>query len=247
MKNKAHWQELLATLDRIEKQNRQVSFWLRDDDAFEPTPALSRLCELSLRFEIPLLLAVIPKNAELRLADYLQSFPLVSPALHGYSHRNFAPIGERAQELGLHRPLETVFAEISAGEIKLRNLFPDSFVPALVPPWNRMADDILPRLGKLGLQAVSRFGVSAPKLCGIRQINADIDIINWRKGRIGRPHEELVKTLIGLIENSEPSAPVGILAHHLAHDETAWSFLDDFSAVIEHHPAARWVTFRSLI
>ena len=43
-------------------------FWLRDDDATRPTPALDRLLGLVHAFDAPLLLAVIPADATEALA-----------------------------------------------------------------------------------------------------------------------------------------------------------------------------------
>ncbi len=246
--NSPLWQPLRSALDLWHDQGRIAEFWLRDDDAVEPTAALSRLCGLSQRFSAPLLLAVIPKNAGKALAQALADYPLTSPCQHGYRHRNHAPIGERAQELGLHRPKAEVLAELAQGRHTLQTLFPHSLSHALVPPWNRMAEALLPELPALGFNAVSRFG-PAPEVAtpGICAINANLDIIDWRNGRCGRSHEELIRKLgEALQEASAAQTPIGVLAHHLVHDETAWTFLDHLMQMVNAHPAARWRAFDDL-
>ena len=40
---------------------------------------------------------------------------------------------------------------------------------------------------------------------------------------------------------------VGILTHHLVHDETAWLFLEGLFAATVAHPACRWVSIREFI
>lgn len=60
MTEEVHWQRLAAELDRIAASGRQVDFWLRDDDAAEPTVALDRLLSLVDRHALAVVLAVPP-------------------------------------------------------------------------------------------------------------------------------------------------------------------------------------------
>ncbi len=252
MNDGSSWQPLLEELDRWKAEGRTLRLWLRDDDAFEPTPALARLCQLTERFAVPLLLAVIPKNAKQSLADALVSYPLVTPCQHGYSHKNHAPAGERSQEIGLHRPSAEVLEELVIGREILEALFQKRFCKALVPPWNRMDEIFLDLLPSCELTAVSRFGPvsyagSIPHAVHLPQVNSNIDIINWRNGRVGRPHTELVNKLLAeLVLAKQLNTPIGILSHHLAHDETAWSFLYDMFRHTTAHPAVSWVQFNAL-
>ena len=39
---------------------------------------------------------------------------------------------------------------------------------------------------------------------------------------------------------------MGLLTHHLVHDEAAWIFLDAFFAATARHPACRWATLADL-
>ncbi|TIT57545.1 MAG: polysaccharide deacetylase, partial [Mesorhizobium sp.] len=54
------WQPLVEELARWQRAGRKAEFWLRDDDAVDPTPALDRLLDLTRQFAVPVTLAVIP-------------------------------------------------------------------------------------------------------------------------------------------------------------------------------------------
>lgn len=243
------WQTLRVRLDRCAEVGRIVSFWLRDDDAVEPSEALDRLCSLSGRHTVPLLLAIIPKHAGSAIRDYLAEQVHVRPAQHGFSHRNHAPAPERAQELGLHRPLEAVLADLRIGRELLKGLFEKKLADVLIPPWNRIDDAVIDALPELGFTAVSRFGPEkAFARQGIFFVNSDVDIINWRDGRRGRPADELVSRIAEQIDlTGATERPIGILAHHLAHDETAWMFLESLFELTSEHPAARWLSFEQCL
>ncbi len=58
------WQPLAEELDRWNHAGRIASFWLRDDDAVEPTARLDRLLGLTRTFAIPAVLAVIPARTD---------------------------------------------------------------------------------------------------------------------------------------------------------------------------------------
>ena len=60
-----------------------VQFWLRDDDAIEPTPKLDQLLALADGFAVPLTLASIPASSGKALAERLFSEERVSVAVHG--------------------------------------------------------------------------------------------------------------------------------------------------------------------
>lgn len=97
------WKTLEAELDRWRQAGRTARFWLRDDDAVEPTPALDRLVALSGQHRVPMTLAVIPEHTGEALAQRLTVHRDIDVAVHGWSHVNFAGAGEKKQELGPHR------------------------------------------------------------------------------------------------------------------------------------------------
>ena len=236
-----HWLAFRRALDAAQDEGRRLTFWLRDDDAVTDTPALRRLLELTGHYSVPLLLAVIPKRADETLARLLHDAAHVSPCQHGYSHRNHAPPPARAQELGVHRPIEAVLGEVAEGRDHLQRLFEGRLSNAMVPPWNRLDDALVPGLQRLGFDAISRFGTPAGGST-LPEINATLDIIDWRNGRVGRMPERLLTKMWDRIGETEPDT-IGVLTHHLDHDETAWNFLENLFALTEKHRAVRWATF----
>lgn len=219
----------LAALSERAAQGRPLRLWLRDDDASQPTPALDRLLDRAAAHQVPLTLAVIPQPWDgpptgAALAERLAGQAGVSVGLHGWSHRNHAPAGVKKQELGLHRPAAAIHAELRAGLALLRALHGTRLLPMLIPPWNRIDPDLAAALSHDGLTALSTFGPERP-VPGLAVVNTQIDIIDWKAGRIGRPAGALWGELAGWAQSGRDF--VGVLTHHLVHDAAAWTFLDD--------------------
>lgn len=240
-------QQFLDTLDAYAKDGRTVQIWLRDDDAIEPTTALSRLLDLSTRWNAPMTIAAIPADATDELARLLIELPLISVAVHGWDHTNHAPASEKKQELGLHRGEDVVLARLAEGLERIAGLFGDRAVQLLVPPWNRIAPALLGHLQSLGYEALSVFG---PEREGapVKLVNTHVDIIDWKGTRGGRPMDILyAEASARLGTGNAQLTSLGVLTHHLVHDDAAWDFLDDFFALTTGHPACRWVPVSALM
>ncbi len=229
-----------------------VNFWLRDDDAVLPGESLERLLGLVNRFAIPLTLAVIPASTGNSLAQRLAKEDYVSVAVHGWSHTNYASIKEKKQELGNHRPSSVVLAELQQGFSTLKQLHPDRFIPLLVPPWNRISAELVSHLGSLGYKGLSTFGdipadidTSRANDADIAQVNTQVDIIDWKGNRGGRSVAELASEIITQLQENKPT--VGILTHHLVHDEAAWQFLEQLFKATYEHPGAVWLSVADLL
>ena len=233
--------ELMAELDRCAGAGHRVTFWLRDDDAVTATPALDRLMSLGAKWDVPIVLAVIPKPAEPELARSLAGAP-VRIALHGFAHANHAGPGEKKQELGRHRPTATVLDELARGRERLDALFPGRTVAMLVPPWNRIAAGLIQHLPGLGLRWLSTFGPEPPTMAAadLMQIDCQLDIMDWRTRR-SHPADVLAARVADLVrQRRRAPGPIGILTHHLVHDEAAWTFLGDLFRLTASHEAATW-------
>jgi hypothetical protein len=242
------WRPLYAELDRWRQFGRVADLWLRDDDAIQPTAALDRLLGLSGRHAIPTLLAVIPAHAGEPLAARLAVAPAIAVAVHGWSHKNHAPGGEKKQELGRHRAAAIVLGELARGKAAIDRLFAGQAAPVLVPPWNRIDGALLPSLAETGFAALSVFGTA--KAAAIPNVNTHVDIIDWHGGRGGKEHGGLVQELVGELRRRREAGSreaVGVLTHHLVHDETAWLFLERLFEATAGHPACRWASIRELI
>jgi hypothetical protein len=240
------WRLLERELDRWAERRQQATFWLRDDDAVEPTGALDRLLDLTAGKSIPLTLAVIPEKTTDALARRLAQHPLTLVAQHGWSHRNHARAGEKTQELGAHRPAEVVLAELRSGVLHLSRLHGARFVPLLVPPWNRIDPALLHHLDGIGLSALSVFGSEKPG--PVLSINTHVDLIDWKGTRGGREPAALVKEIVARMQHvAGTDAAVGILSHHLDHDEPAWTFLAELFERTARHPACRWAAVSAFL
>jgi len=244
------WRALRAELDRWGREGCRASFWWRDDDASAPGEALDRLLELSGKYEVSLALAVIPAEAEATLADALRRRAPLQLLQHGFSHRNHAPATEKKMELGPHRPYGGVARELKAGRKRLKALFGRRFLPALVPPWNRIDPALLPRLPDLGFVGLSTFKArtTAEPVPGLRQVNCHIDVMDWRERRFVGEAAALGQAVEHLAARrqsaADPAEATGLMTHHLAHDAAAWRFLDRFLNATAPHPAARWLSAR---
>jgi peptidoglycan/xylan/chitin deacetylase (PgdA/CDA1 family) len=241
----AGWSPLISTLDGWLAQGRVARFWLRDDDAVEPTPALDRLLDLCSRHNVPATLAVIPAYAGEALAAHLRGRDGVEIALHGWSHENHAPPDQKKQELGSHRLADTVLDELSEGVRRLGALFGRRFVPVLVPPWNRIDKALLPHLGGIGVAGLSVFGPE--KASALPIVNTHADIMDWHGTRGSRPAADIIADIVKRLGEMESGGTMGLLTHHLVHDEAAWTFIDGLLAATAGHPACRWCGLGELL
>jgi hypothetical protein len=236
-------QVLLDELKRRQDAGNPVELWLRDDDAIEPSAALSRFNTLTKAYSIPATLAVIPENTGEALVENLAPLSHLNIAVHGWSHNNYAPDTQKKQELGNHRSFELVLAELSDGFEVLSTSYAERFVPLLVPPWNRIADDLVAYLPGIGFTGLSTFGHEKP--AAIRMINTHVDLIDWKGTRGGRAADSLLGEFIENIRATQK--PIGFLTHHLVHDEAAWHFMENLFEATAILDGRLWVSSREIL
>jgi hypothetical protein len=242
------WQLLERELDCWQAANRRATLWWRDDDACRDSAALRKLLAIAGQQRVPVALAAIPAEADRTLADAIASCAHATIVQHGYAHRNHAPRGERSAELGADRPLAVRLAELEQGRQRLEWVSGARYVPVLVPPWNRIAGDIYPRLVSVGLRGLSCFGPRGARLAApaLPQVNTHVDLIAWRRDRlfigadaaIGRLVAHLTARRLFEVDADEPS---GILTHHLVLADAAWDFVRELCSRTRSHPAAAWL------
>ena len=228
------WSQLRDELACRAARGQVVRFWFRDDDAIDPSPALTRLAEIGQALDITMVIAVVPAKTGDELAAFLKSSPNLRSAQHGWSHANHAPSGAKKQELVATRP--QIFEELSQGFSKLSRLHGERFLPMLVPPWNRVDPALLPHLPDLGYRTLSTFGPDKPG--PIRTLNTHIDLIDWHDSRNGRNHSEIIRDIIDALDLD---SPIGILSHHLVSDAPAFDFIEQFLRLTAQHPACAWL------
>lgn len=249
MTEDAIWQPLQAEIARWIHASRSAKFWLRDDDAVEPTAALDRLVGLANDFDVPVTLAVIPAHTGEALAQRLAAERRMFVAVHGWSHENHAAKDRKKQELGADRPRELVLRQLHEGCTRLAGLHPGRFTPVLVPPWNRIDTALLPYLGACGFKALSVFGPAKPVETSVPQINTHVDLMDWHGTRGCRDHAELVGAIVEQLRQRFDGSgePIGILTHHLVHDEPAWAFLTKLFQLVARTPGGRWLSIADLM
>ncbi|QEX25145.1 polysaccharide deacetylase [Hypericibacter adhaerens] len=241
------WAALRTELDRWADAGLRADFWWRDDDAVEPSPALDRLLALRSSRDLPLALAVIPAPAGRALAGRLRAETGLKVLQHGYAHHNHAPDGDKTIELGSHRPVAKVMAELRVGRRKLEELFGRQFIAVMVPPWNRIDDTVIAALARADYRGLSVFGARAHRFAAGRmlQSNVHLDVMNWTTRRFlgARPILKRAVLHLHLRRSGEADRrePTGLMTHHLAHDRAGWDFIARFLDETGGHPAARWV------
>lgn len=243
----ANWEPLERELEIWHRQDLVLPLWWRDDDATSPTPALSRLHQLSVAMSLPVHLAVIPRDADAALAEMVADTTGLIPVVHGWAHRNHAPEGTKKAEFGQGRPLPESVADARRALDRLVALFDGHLRTMFVPPWNRIDPDIVAELAGLGYTALSTFTPRANQHAapGLLQINTHIDPIDWRGTRgladPGRLVELTARRLAARRAGHEDNRePLGILTHHLVHTEEVWTFCEQLLTRLLQGPATAW-------
>ena len=231
---------------------RPARLWLRDDDAVSPSPALDRLFSIADAVGVPVLLAVIPVRAKPALAEALRARPDVAVLQHGFAHVDHAAPGEKSREFGADRPLAVMAAEIAEGRRRLENFA--GFVSIFVPPWNRVASALAADLPALGFPILSGYtNRHEPEpIGGVVTLNTHLDPVAWHAGRGLGDTSELLGKLSARLERQadghlDPAAPIGLLTHHLVHDEETFAFVDELLQFLARDDLTHWLSGAMLL
>lgn len=223
------WSPLRTELAIWRAEGRSLPIWWRDDDAVEETAALDQLLDLAERTGVPVHLAVIPQFASQSLAKRCAATPWAVPIVHGWSHQNHAPAGQKKSEFGHQRP--GAATDAAAAISQMEKLFGPTFVKVFVPPWNRIAPEVIGILPDLGYIGVSTFTPRQAHYAqpGLTQINTHIDPMDWRGSRGLIPPEQIIQHMVTLLRDrragkTDAIEPLGLLTHHLVHNPVIWSF-----------------------
>lgn len=242
------WSALREELDRWAAAGEKATLWWRDDAVSDWSPALYRLLQVAEAGPVPLALAVAPMTAGPRLAERLAKASRVRVLQHGYALRNHACEPALPCEYPPERTASAVVGEVCHGWLRLSELFARRTLPVFVPPWNRMADNLLTAVSGLGFKGISRFG-PRESVCGdggLLIVNAHVDLLDWTAAPrfagesrvLGAVIAHLAARRMGHADRNEPT---GLLTHHLELDGPAWAFLEALVAATASHPAVRWL------
>ncbi len=242
----ADWTVLDTELAAWDQAGLPLPLWWRDDDAIEPTPALEQLCDMADRMGLPVHLAIIPAFVQDGLVDTV-SDRLLIPVVHGWSHHNHTTGMQKKAEYPTNRPLVEMTGEVSKSLATLTDLFGDALYPLFVPPWNRIAPELIAELPAAGYAALSTFAPrkAATAAPGLTRINTHLDPIAWRDEKslinpedlIAQVARQLADRRTGTADNDEP---YGILTHHLVHDDAIWDFTEQLISRLLRGPATPW-------
>ncbi|HND35619.1 MAG TPA: hypothetical protein PKZ49_03305 [Nitrosomonas sp.] len=238
---------LLPLQQALERLDRSVTFFYRDDDAGWDTPALLRLLDLFDDLQLPIDLAVIPKAITPELAAILntrlvQCHNLIGLHQHGYAHVNHQTVGRKC-EFGEMRQFDQQLHDIVAGKEILHDYFGNRIDPIFTPPWNRCSQTTLDVLNTLPFTVLSRAEKATPfSLNQMVEISIHID---WLKRTHGeRWSREQVIRLIA--EKILMNSSIGIMLHHQEMDQEDLIAFKQFARLIERHPNIRHKRMRDL-
>ena len=161
---------------------------------------------------------------------------------HGFDHLNGA--GAPPSEFSPTEDPQDVAVRLVKGWALLQGF--RRRLPVYVPPWNVLTPNVAAALAISGHRAVSGWnGFSGPG-----RIDAHLDLLRWRDGPRFAGSERILGRLTALLEQRRRQGrwdePIGLLTHHLAHDEEAWRFLDELLLFPPLQEAAHWPDASSL-
>lgn len=211
------------------RDGHRPRFWWRDDDARRPSAALTRLLDLSKRYGAPLTLATVPDEDLAAIAALVGQHETLEIAIHGFCHENRAKPGGPSGEIIDTDRLEDVSARLDLIKRKLKLV--GLAATAFVPPWNNLH----PTLEKaLELHDLELSCHGQMRQMGQRPVRIDthLDLMRWKPTARFRGTLRLALRARRLLATRRRlgawDEPLGILTHHLDHDEATWQFLEFF-------------------
>lgn len=240
------WDDITAELAVWRAEGLDLPVWWRDDDAIAPTKALDRLHGAADHAEVPVHLAIIPETASHALAQTLSATETLIPVTHGWSHQNHAPQGVKKAEFGDHRDARAIARDLSDSFNRMADLFGRAATDMFVPPWNRIGEEAAQIAGELGFGALSTFTPRRAERRGrLHIINTHIDPIDWHGTRSCLPETQICAHLLAILQARRAGVqnntePLGLLTHHLVHDDAIWQFVDRYWETLRTGPIRVW-------
>ncbi|QIG52184.1 glycosyltransferase [Nordella sp. HKS 07] len=215
--------------------------FIRDDDADIDHPSLRSLIGMSHWLSVPLLLATIPERCDRSLARTLGMTELVTGAVHGYSHRNYAPEGNDASELGSDRPVDVVLNELAKGRDILLDVFGGRVSKLLVPPWNQISDAVADGSESLGFEGLSTHGWTRMDEA-IPRINTHVDLVDWWTNRQVLGRTQIETHIADELDTARElgSSYIGLVTHHRYFSDDDWKTLADVIRALDAQ-GVEWV------
>lgn len=200
--------------------------WWRDDDAREPTSALDRL--LRVTDGVPLAMAIVPDGDLAGLGRQLGRISNVTVSQHGVDHVNRRAPGEAKGEYPPGASTAFIAQRIGAA---CRRMEAHGLASVFyTPPWNRIDDHLLDALAAVGSGGLSAWGGFQAREGGCARLDTHVDVLRWNPRPRFRGAEAFLSALRRELIRRRVARrfadPIGLLSHHLDHDEGAWRFLE---------------------
>ncbi len=233
----SYWLEPIT--QALDKAATPIHFFFRNDDAGWADQELFQLLDCFLNTEIPIDLAVIPREITAHKQYLYRKFHdnhnLIGFHQHGYNHQNHQEQGRKC-EFGSDRTFQQQWIDIKAGQDTLNDYFSGYFDPIFTPPWNRCTQETVDALIDLGFKVLSRDNTTQVLNCnGLDELPINIDWFKKHKGKRLTPTE--LGTVIGSAM-SKNNVPVGIMLHHQIMDENERDRLIQLLKLLSRHSMA---------
>jgi hypothetical protein len=139
-----------------------------------------------------------------------------------------------------------------------------------VPPYNRIAARLVQVLPDIGFAAVSAWpgfhertvlrldsrlpwipALRVPQQVVFPRLDVHVDIIDWKRGT-ARDMISVAAQVVGQLRLRRrgflpPDYPIGILTHHLVHDERIWALCHDLLQFLRAHDTVDFLAAGSLL
>lgn len=237
--------------EELQQWDEPAAFWWRDDDAVSETQELHQLVAIQQHHQLPLHLAAIPHDTEESLATVTNAAPNVWILQHGYDHQSHAKEQQRKIELGGDQSFEALLTKLSKGRIILQQQFTERYIDIIVPPWNRFNETALRAIEELGYLAISALGLNENTDKYMPRLNVHVDIIDWQQRRFAGT-TACISNIVKQLEIRRNNRmlrlqPIGIMSHHLAHDQACWRFLSDLFHQTSNHNKIQWLQVEHML
>lgn len=229
-------------------------FWWRDDDLIDISPKLHRMRQISERYIVYVLVAVIPRDMQFNLGYETSGMHTFVWCQHGYAHQNHEISGQANSEFPLTRNRQLIVDDLSNGHRLLSDQFGERLLPVLVPPWNSFREDMVSNLPELGYVGLSQYGpISDRTNEAVCRANTHLDIVDWStapkfpSNRTAFLLNRIVEELSARrVTNPQSEEAFGVLTHHRAMDDEAWDFIETLLSVTHEFPCVEWISPRDL-
>jgi len=224
-----------------------LTTFCRADDVGMGGQKFIQMTDCFKKHGVPLALAVVPSwlplgharlGRDIDLAD-----PLFSPHQHGFSHRNTAREGKKA-EFGDGLDEEETRRRIRSGRDLLRRLLGAAFVPLFTPPWNRCSATTLRILTEEEFRGVSRFAGATPAaLPGLLELPVNVDLHIRKEAGV----EMQFQGLLNEIGRAVASGHLGLMLHHQRATPGSAAFLDTLLSRLAGRKDTRFLCARRVL